>query len=165
VLFWPALKQAHTSWRGEILGLAASILWTNYGRQCRALSENLSGAQVSAHTMWRAGVLLMPLASVELWHRGLSCRTDIVVVQLYCIIAGGVAAFAIWNNALRYWPTSQVFLFNNLIPLSSMGWARVWLDEPVTATFWVAMVLILFGVILAQTNWERLIGLRAAPPD
>jgi len=165
VLFWPALKQAHTSWRGEILGLAASILWTNYGRQCRALSENLSGAQVSAHTMWRAGVLLMPLASVELWHRGLSCRTDIVVVQLYCIIAGGVAAFAIWNNALRYWPTSQVFLFNNLIPLSSMGWARVWLDEPVTATFWVAMVLILFGVILAQTNWERLIGLRAASPD
>jgi len=165
VLFWPAFKQTSGNWLGEFLGLAASVLWTNYGRQCRALSGTLSGAQVSAHTMWRAGIMLMPLALVEIQQRGLTWRPDVVAVQVYCILAGGVAAFAIWNNALRYWPTSQVFLFNNLIPLSSMSWARVWLGEPVTATFWMAMILILTGVILAQTNWERMLPARAIPSE
>lgn len=165
VLFWPALKRTSGSWLGEILGLTASVLWTNYGRQCRALSGTLSGAQVSAHTMWRAGVILMPLALVEIQQRGLIWRLDVVLVQVYCILAGGVVAFAIWNNALRYWPTSQVYLFNNLIPLSSMSWARVWLGEPVTATFWMAMILILTGVILAQTSWERIMPARAMSSD
>ncbi len=50
-LFRPALHNAGTGWLGEVLGLAASMLWTNYGRQCRALGAGLSGAEVSAHTM------------------------------------------------------------------------------------------------------------------
>src|SRR6266404_1913025 len=92
VLFWPAFKQTSGNWLGEFLGLAASVLWTNYGRQCRALSGTLSGAQVSAHTMWRAGVILVRLALVEI-RRGLSWRADVVLVQVYCILAGGVVAF------------------------------------------------------------------------
>jgi drug/metabolite transporter (DMT)-like permease len=106
----------------------------------------------------------MPLALVEIWQRGLTWQTQVVIVQLYCVLAGGVVAFAVWSNALRYWPTSQVFLFNNLIPLSTMSWARVWLGEPVTATFWVAMLLIVTGVLVAQTNWERIFLQSRAKP-
>ncbi|HEU0039655.1 MAG TPA: DMT family transporter, partial [Verrucomicrobiae bacterium] len=101
VLFWPALKAASGSWLGELLGLAASILWTNYGLQCRALAADLSGAEISAETMWRAGALLLPLAAAELRTTGLVWRAGLVMVQVYCIVAGGVVTFAIWNNALR----------------------------------------------------------------
>jgi drug/metabolite transporter (DMT)-like permease len=156
VLFWPALKTAGTnSWIGEALGLGASVLWTNYGRQCRALSVRLSGVEISAHTMWRAGLLLMPFGLIEAANTGVTLRMDLVLIQLYCILAGGVVAFALWNNALRHWPTSQVLLFNNLIPLSTMTWANFCLNEPVTGTFWTAMLLIVGGVILGQTNWQR----------
>jgi drug/metabolite transporter (DMT)-like permease len=165
VLFWPALKAAGGSWLGEVLGVAASVLWTNYGRQCRALGARLSGAQTSAHTMWRAGLLLMPLGLAEIWQRGLVWRADLGLVQGYCIVFGGVVAFAIWNQALRYWPASQVLLFNNLIPISTMGWAHVWLREPITPTFWLAMLLVFAGVLLGQTNWQRLIPARAVPPE
>lgn len=166
VLFWPALRTASASWPGEALGLGASVLWTNYGRQCRGFGVSLSGAETSAHTMWRAGVLLMPLALTELWQAGgLSWRADVAGVQAYCVVCGGVVAFAIWNNALRHWPASQVLLFNNLIPLSTMSWARVWLGEPVTHTFWLAMILIVAGVILGQTNWQKVISFSAMPPE
>lgn len=165
VLFWPSLKGTTGSWRGEVLGLAASLLWTNYGHQCRALGATLSGAQVSAHTMWRAGLLLMPWGLAEVWRSGLTWRLDVVGVQAYCILAGGVAAFAIWSIALRHWRTSQVLLFNNLIPLSTMSWAALCLGEPVTRTFGIAMLLIVSGVILGQTNWERFVAPRAVPPD
>jgi len=66
-----------------------------------------------------------------------------------------VVAFGIWNVALRHWPTSKVYLFNNLIPLSTMTWAHFTLGEAVTTTFWLAMALIVAGVVLGQGNWFR----------
>jgi len=165
VLFRPALKAADSNWVGEGLGLLSSVLWTNYGRQSRALGASLSGAEITAHTMWRAGALLMPLALIETESGGLVWRADLLAVQTYCVVAGGVIAFALWSNALRHWPTSQVFLFNNLIPLSTMSWARVWLGEPVTPTFWLAMMLIVAGVVLGQANWQRILGARWLPVE
>jgi O-acetylserine/cysteine efflux transporter len=167
VLFWPTIRTGRTYWLGEVLGLAASVLWANYGRQCRKLTAGLSGAEVSAHTMWRAGVLLLPAAVVELslWGHTMTWRTDVLAIQAYCILFGGVAAFAIWNHALSQWPASQVLLFNNLIPLSTMIWARWCLGEPVSGTFWVAMALVVTGVVLGQANWQRMIESRVVPPE
>ena len=76
----------------------------------RVLGRNLLRARKSAHyTMWRAGVLLMPLAAFEIAKNGLLWRADLVFVQSYCLIAGGVVAYVLWNNGLRHWPTSKVF--------------------------------------------------------
>jgi drug/metabolite transporter (DMT)-like permease len=165
LLFWPSLRSGHGSWLGELLGLAASLLWTNYGRQCRVLGKTLSGAETSAHTMWRAGVMLLPLGLIEIARGGLVWRTDIALVQLYCILAGGVVAFAIWNQSLRHWPASQVLLFNNLIPLSTTSWAHFCLGESITPTFWVAMAMVVAGVVLGQTNWQAMLPARAVPPE
>src|SRR5207253_4442892 len=58
VLNVPALKHSRANWMGEGLGLAASVLWTLYSRQCRGWGKTLTGSEISAHTMWRAGLLL-----------------------------------------------------------------------------------------------------------
>ncbi len=166
VLFWPALWASPASALGELLGLASSVLWTLYGRQCRAIGTRLSGAEITAHTMWRAGVLLLPVAALEVFLRGgLAWRWELVAVQSMCIIAGGVVAYSLWANALRHWQTSEVYLFNNLIPLSSTLWAHAWLKEPITPTFWVAMLLIVSGVLVGQANWLRLFGSRWLPTE
>jgi len=165
VLFWPALKTAGGGWVGEALGLAASVLWTHFGRQCRALGANLSGAEVSAHTMWRAGALLLLPGCAEVSATGLQLRADVISIQLYCIVAGSVAAYAIWNHALRRWRASQVLLFTNLIPASTMAWAHFCLDEPVTGTFWAAMILVVAGVVLGQAKRQRLLPASALPPE
>lgn len=157
-LFWPALKAGTTGWVGELLGLTASVTWALYGRQSRKLSERLSGAEVSAHTVFRAGVWLAPLALVDVARRGVVLRTDLFLAQGYCVLAGGMLAYIFWNNALRHWKTSQVFLFNNLIPISTMIWSHACLGEPVTPTFWVAMVLVVAGVVLGQTEWQKILG-------
>jgi drug/metabolite transporter (DMT)-like permease len=150
VLLAPALANSNVSLVGELCGLITSVLWTNYGRQSRKLSATLNGAEVSAHTMWRAGVLLLPLALVEVAQHGVPWSAGLVGVQAYCIIAGGVVAFALWNRALGQWPASRVLLFNNLIPVSTMIWAHFCLNEPVTRTFLLALLLIGIGVVLGQ---------------
>lgn len=165
VLFWPALQSSKGSWPGEVLSVLASFLWTHFGRQCRVLSRDLNGAEITAHAMWRAAVWLAPFALWEVARQGVGWRTDGALIQGYCILAGGVIAFALWTNALRHWPTSQVMLFNNLIPASTMAWAHVWLDEAVTPTFGAAMVLIVAGVLLGQAPWRRAGGPAPVPPE
>lgn len=153
ILFWPKLQAGGGDWRGDLLALSASFLWTVYGRHCRELAQTLSGAEITSGTMWRAAAWLTPAAIWEIARDGLVFTWGLVGVQAYCTIFGGVLAFALYNNALRHWPVSQVFLFSNLIPASTMVWAWLLLGEPVTQTFWLAMVLVIAGVALGQ--WRR----------
>ena len=166
VLLWPVLKSGSMRLLGELMGLIASFMWAHYGRQARLLTATLSGAEVGAHTMWRAGLILMPLALLEVVYRGgLACKPELVVVQTYCLIGGGVLAYALWNNGLSHWPTSRVFLFNNLIPLTTMIWSNVCLGEPFSRTFWWAMLLIVAGVVLGQVSWQKILGNRWVPME
>ncbi|MSU41938.1 MAG: DMT family transporter [Pedosphaera sp.] len=157
VLFWPKLAatggQHH--WLGDALGFAAGWLWAGYSKLCRGFGTQLSGVEITAHTMWRAAVLLAPFAVWELATRPMTWRWDLVGAQAYCIVFGGLVAFGIWHSALRRWPASRVFLFNNLIPLTTMVWAWVLLDQPPTETFWTAMALVAAGVVLGQSTYRK----------
>jgi drug/metabolite transporter (DMT)-like permease len=158
VLFWPALQTVKLDLLGEFFGLAASILWANFSHQVRILSADLSGAEVAAHTMWMSGFLLMPFGLGEIVARGITINAGCLGVLAFCVLFGSVISYALWNNALGHWRTSRVVLFNNLIPLSTMAWAHFFLREPVTPTFWAAMILIVAGVLLGQANWSKLSG-------
>jgi drug/metabolite transporter (DMT)-like permease len=101
----------------------------------------------------------MPFGLAEIYFtRGIPITGGILGVLAFCVVFGGVIAYALWNDALRHWRTSQVMLFNNLIPLSTMAWAWFFLHEPVTPTFWTAMALIVMGVVLGQANWTKIFG-------
>jgi drug/metabolite transporter (DMT)-like permease len=166
ILFWPILLQkGHTHLPGEILGLAASVLWTGVGRQSRLIGRELSGPEITAHTFLRAGVLTAPLAAIEISQVKIHWRADAAWIQVFCILGGGVSASALWNNALRHWKTSQVYLFNNLIPISTMTWAHFCLGEPFTRTFWMAMILIGTGVLVGQANLQKLFGALWLPAE
>lgn len=160
VLFAPALRGSSASLPGEVLGLAASFLWTWYGRECRTFAGQLSGAEITGHTMWRGGLILLPIGLWEIAQHGLPLTPKLVGLQTYSILGGGVVAFSLWMNALRHWRTSEVYLFNNLIPLSTTLWAWSTLGEPLSRTFWLAMVLIVAGVVFAQVSWHSLRGSR-----
>jgi len=155
ILVWPSLRESGMNLWGELLGICCPLLWTFYGRQSRGFTQTLSGLEVTAHTMWRAGALLLAIGCVEVFMHGFHPTPWQLGVQAYCIVLGGAVAFGIWNVALRYWPTSKVYLFNNLIPLSTTAWAHFTLGEAVTPTFWLAMALIVGGVVLGQGNLFR----------
>jgi len=158
ILLWPALQTARLDLLGELFGLACSVLWAYFSRQVRFLSMQLSGTEVAAHTMWMSGVWLLPFGLVEIVARGLPVNAAYLGVLAFCVVCGGVIPYALWNSALRRWRTSRVMLFNNLIPLSTMTWAHFCLREPVTPTFWVAMILIVAGVVIGQTDWSKIAG-------
>jgi drug/metabolite transporter (DMT)-like permease len=108
---------------------------------------------------------MLPLAIVENIHHPIHANGTLVLVQCYCIVAGGIVAFALWNHALRHWKTSEVYLYNNLVPLSTMLWAHFTLGERVAPSFWLAMALVVTGVLIGQAGWQQLIGNRWFPTE
>ena len=155
VLFWPALQHSTFNLAGEGCGLGASLLWANYNHQSRILARTIHGVEVAAASMWMSGIWLLPLALVETAGHGLVLDAPHVGVQTLAILFGGVVPYALWNSALRHWQTSRVMLFNNFIPLTTTTWAHFALGEPVTPTFCVAMILIVVGVAIGQTDWSK----------
>ncbi|HXF10796.1 MAG TPA: DMT family transporter [Desulfuromonadaceae bacterium] len=155
VLFWPALHNPKASLVGDCFGLMASVLWAVFSRQIRFLSSDMSGTEVAAHTMWMAGAWLLPIGLVEIRMRGFVFDGQQLGVLGLCVVLGAVVPYALWNSALQHWQTSRVMLFNNLIPLSTMLWAHHFLNEPITSTFWMAMTLIVAGVVLGQGDWVK----------
>jgi drug/metabolite transporter (DMT)-like permease len=156
VLFWPALKSSGFNLAGEACGLLASVLWANYNHQSGILARHMSGLEVAAHAMWMSGVWLVPLGVLEIVAaHGLRLDGPHLAVQGLCILFGGAVPYALWNSALRYWPTSRVMLFNNFIPLTTATWAHYTLGEPLTPTFLAAMLLIVAGVALGQMDWAK----------
>ena len=160
LLLWPALQAGtgNINFIGELCGLASSLFWANYSRQCRHLARRVDGVEIAAHSMWMSGVCLLPLGLLPLWHHPLLVDKPHVEVQLLCILFGGVIPYALWNGALRHWQTSKVMLFNNFIPVSTTIWAYFALHEPITPTFCTAMVLIALGVLLGQADWSKIFG-------
>ena len=96
---------------------------------------------------------------VELALHGLAVNGAQTGVLAFCIVFGGVVPYALWNSALRNWRNSQVMLFSNLLPLSTGVWAFYFLGDPLTHTFWTAMILVVAGVILGQADWAKFLGL------
>jgi drug/metabolite transporter (DMT)-like permease len=158
VLIFPVLR-AKTNLVGEICGLGAGLLWTNYSRQCRVLAAQIGGLPIAAHSMWMSGVWLLPFGIIEVLTRGIILDAPHFYVQTFCILFGGVVPYALWNNALRHWRTSQVMLFNNFIPLTTAVWVHFCLHEKITPTFYVATTLIIAGVLIGQTKWQKIFKL------
>ena len=114
--------------------------------------------EVAAHSMWMSGVWVLPLGLLEIAMHGAVMDARHLGVQTLCILFGGVIPYALWNSALRHWRASQVMLFNNFIPLTTTLWVYFTLGEPITPTFCAAMVLIVAGVVLGQTDWSKIFG-------
>jgi drug/metabolite transporter (DMT)-like permease len=160
VLFWPVLKAGkQTNLAGELFALIASFFWAYYSRQSRWLGARINGLEVAANSMWMSGMILLPIGLVEVAMHGLPVTPKHLGIMTFCIIFGGVIPYAFWNNALRQWPASKVLLFNNLIPVTTCIWVHFTLGEPITTTFYLAMALIIFGVLLGQIDLAKVFRL------
>ena len=165
ILFWPSLKLSGDRWLGEALAILGSVLWALYGHLSRGLSSTMTGAEMTAHSMWRAGLLLLPFAVWELTRTTVAWRWDAGGIFAYSVLLPGIVSFALWAHALKLWATSKVYLFNNLIPMWTVFWSWLFFGDPVTPNVWLALILIVGAVGISQASWEKLLGRRWLPPE
>ena len=161
ILFWPKLQTdtgAGNSWIGDLIAFGASWSWTLYSRESRNLSSRVGAMEYTAQTSWRAGLLLLPFMILEFSRTPPVFEIRLIGWQGFSILAGTIVGLGIWNSVLRYWPASRALLFNNLIPVFTMLWAWQCLGDPITATFGMAVGLVVTGVFVGLAPWKRKSG-------
>ena len=156
ILFLPKLQNGTgDDWRGDVIAFAASWSWTLYSRESREISGRIPGMVYTAQTAWRAGLLLLPFVIWEVVKNPPVLSSRLIGWQIFSIFAGTIVGLGIWNQVLRHWPVSRALLFNNLIPIFSMLFAWLCLNEALTNTFVPAMALVVAGVVVGLAPWRR----------
>ncbi len=156
ILFLPKLQNGTGGdWRGDVIAFAASWSWTLYSRESREISGRIPGMVYTAQTAWRAGLLLLPFVVWEVAKNPPVLPSRLIGWQIFSIFAGTIVGLGIWNQVLRHWPVSRALLFNNLIPMFSMLFAWLCLNEALTNTFVPAMALVVAGVVVGLAPWRR----------
>lgn len=86
--------------------------------------------------------------------------TEVVLTLLYLGIIGSTGPFFLYNYALRFLTVGRVSLFLTLVgPLGAlMSWS--YLGTEVTPLDWIAIAVVVFGVLLPTITESRLFGRR-----
>lgn len=86
--------------------------------------------------------------------------TEVVLTLLYLGVVGSTGPFFLYNYALRFLTVGRVSLFLTLVgPLGAlMSWS--YLGTEVTPLDWIAIAVVVFGVLLPAIAESRLFGRR-----
>lgn len=131
-----------------LAGTTAAFLYGIGMNAIRAHLKGIPAAAVAAATLSAASLLLAPLAIYSWPTRAIPVISWISAVMLGVLCTG--TAYAIFYRLIHRIGAPRASTVTYLVPLFTVVWAWIFLDEPLTATMAIAGTLILGGVALSQ---------------
>ena len=157
-----------TQWGGILLALAGGLVFFG-GRieftQVKAIGLSLLGVLLLtiygliARAMTRSGRIdLVSLTAIPMGFGGLFLLAfiwplpfpswRIVGILAWLTFINSVAAFIIWNHALKSMQAFEISITGNLMPIGTALLAPLFLGEMVSGMAWLGMSISLIGVVL-----------------
>ena len=146
----------HTSpvvgqWRGDLMGLAAGILWGLTTLTIRASRLTSASAEKTLFYQLAVTALVAPLLSLalgEAWglrYGGLAWGSLVLQTAV-----GAFASYLTWMWMLRHYPATQMATFTFLTPVFALVFGIVLLGEPLTPQLMVALAGVALGIVLVS---------------
>ena len=135
---------------GDLMALLAATFWASIALLAKgtALSRVKPEIQLMYQIVVSAPLLLIPsllfgetLREPELWHWAI-LGTQVVVVICLC--------FLTWFWVLSVYPASDMASFSFLAPVFGVFFSWLILEEPITWSLLVALVLVAIGIVLVN---------------
>lgn len=150
-LWHPQARAQPLAWLGDLLGLAAGLMWglttvviraTPVGRLA---PETQLLYQVAVST---AALPLLSLALGERWSLDLSSFAWVsIAVQA---LVGAFASYLAWMWMLAHYNATKMSSFVFLTPVFALLFGALWLGEPVTPGLLAALVLVALGIVVVN---------------
>lgn len=139
------------AWWGDLMGLAAGLLWalTTVVIRTTALSRVAPAKQLFYQVGVSAAVLpLLSLLLGERWSLDWSAFawTSLVLQAL----VGAFASYLAWMWMLAHYPATRISVFAFLTPVFALLFGTLWLGEPVTPGLLGALALVAAGIVLVN---------------
>lgn len=136
---------------GDLLMIAAAMLWASYTVGSRPLVVRYGAVRVTAWTLWIGTPVLV------IWGMPSILRTDLSAVSplawagvVYAGILSIGVAYLIWYRGVRLLGASRTAVYSNLVPVAALITAWVWLGEVPSALQLAGATVILGGLTLAR---------------
>lgn len=136
---------------GDIFGIIAAVLWAATTVLIRATSLARVSATKTLFYQLAVSALMLPLASLAMGESGVAQLTPLAWASI--AYQGAIVAFAsylAWFWLLRRYLAARLAVFSFLSPLFGVLAGVLVLDEPLSARFAVAALLVGAGIVLVN---------------
>ena len=139
------------TFRGDLYGLFAAVLWASTTVLIRATSLARATATKTLFYQLAVSALVLPLASLLLGEKGVVAVTPMVLASLaYQGVIVAFASYLAWFWLLTRYLAARLSVLSFLTPLFGMLSGVVFLSEPLSARFALASLLIAAGIALVN---------------
>jgi len=139
------------TWRGDLCGMLAAVLWASTIIVIRA--TRLSRTTATKTLFYQLGVsaLVLPLASVLLGEKGITAVTPTVVASLaYQGVIVAFASYLAWFWLLNRYLAAPLSVLTFLTPMFGMLSGVLFLSERISAAFVAAALAVAAGIVLVN---------------
>lgn len=139
------------AWLGDLLGLAASLMWALTTLVLRATP--LGRVDPARQLFYQVAVstAVLPLLSLALGERwSLDWSTFASVSLLLQALVGAFASYLAWMWLLVHYPATKISVFVFLTPVFALLFGTLWLGEHVTPGLLAALALVAAGLVLVN---------------
>jgi drug/metabolite transporter (DMT)-like permease len=139
------------TWRGDLCGLAAAVLWAATTVLIRATGLARISATKTLFYQLAVSALVLPLASFLMGEEGVAAVNGAVLASLaYQGIVVAFASYLAWFWLLTRYLAARLSVLSFLTPLFGMLSGVAFLSEPLSARFAFAAALIAAGIALVN---------------
>ncbi len=140
-----------SDWRGDVLALAAGLLWGLTTVVMRATGLTSLAAEKLLFYQLAASSVAIPMLSVlmgDAWTLQYSAFAwGSIAVQT---VVGAFASYLVWMWLLTRYPATKLSVFVFLTPVFALLVGVLWLSEPVTLPLLMSLTLVALGIVLVN---------------
>ncbi|MEW6455418.1 MAG: DMT family transporter [Acidobacteriota bacterium] len=150
-------KISSSYFKGDVLILLASILWSYYTVSCRPLLKRYSPLKLTAITMGIGTLFFIPVSMKDMrnihWQ---SISLKAYGGLLYSTFLAIVFAFVIWYYSVQKVGNSRTAIYSYLQPVFAVIFAFLLLSERLTLIQFLGALIIFIGIYLAKVGYNSL---------
>lgn len=137
--------------RGDLLMVAASILWSVYTVAGRGPVQRYGPLRMTVWTLWVGAPIVVALGLPSLY------RTDLATISpaawagvAYSGFLSIGLAYLLWYRGVQRLGNNRTAIYSNLVPVAALVTAWLWLSEVPTPAQLMGAAVILFGLTVAR---------------
>ena len=143
---------------GDILVFISQVGWTFYSIKGSSVMKDLSPIATTAWTGLVGTILFFIFVTVGGFTGKVALNFYGWFSMFYMIIGSGVLAFCWWNQGIAVVGPNQTTIFTNIIPISGMCFAAIFLHEAISWSQILGAVWIIVGICLTTQTFHLHFG-------
>ena len=137
---------------GDLLAAAAALCWGLYSYLIKVLGDRYDMVFITRKVFFYGVLSAFPIFLFHPWHYDLSglMQWQVMLNLLFLGLIASFACFVLWNLAIAKLGAVTISNYAYLIPVATVFFSALLLDEPMTTMAYIGSLMILVGVYFAN---------------